>query len=464
MGMDTSLLADRGRALSPSPAALSGPPCRARIFPLLVFLMSLPFPVRAQGLEGEERAAESGTLVLAELLAIAQTDNPRVRGASHRVRASAVMVPEAGALPDPMLEVGAMNLSLWDFSATMPASMAPSFQLTQQFPLAGKRGLLETMADQSAEAVGSAAEEVWWGVRRDVSATFFSLYQVDRRLEVMRETLGLLQDFETVARALYSAGGGRQADVLRATVEVARMDAEIRRMEAMRKSASASLNALLDRPADTPLPTPLLPALPDGVPDLETLTGWARETRPLLAQMRLEVEQASTREELARRSIWPDLTVGLQYGLGRMGGSYQSMGGAMVGFGLPIHAGKRQYAARDEAQALRLSAEADLQEAQAQVGAQLAMELADLERSRTLLLLYREEILPQARATVESALNSYRAGTVDFMTLVDAQMAANQFQGEYFELISSYGTSLATLEMTIGRELPVADRLTVEDR
>jgi len=464
MGVDTSVQTARGRALSPFPSFLSRSPGGGRIFTLLALLLSLHFPARAQGVEVQQEAADSGSLVLAELLAIARTDNPRLRGALHRVQASTAMVPEAGALPDPMLEVGAMNLSLWDFSATMPASMAPSFQLTQRFPLAGKRGLRETMAGQAAEAVGAAAEEVWWGVRREVSVAFFSLYQVDRELEVMGETLGLLQDFETVARALYTAGRGRQADVLRASVEVARMDAEIRRMEAMRESVSASLNALLDRPVDTPVPTPVLPPLPADVPDLETLTQWAQESRPLLAQMRFGVEQAATREELAKRSIWPDITVGLQYGLGRMEGSYQSMGGAMVGVGLPIHAGKRQYAARDEAQALRLSAEADLQEARAHVLARIAGELADLERSRSLLALYREEILPQARATVASALNSYRAGTVDFMTLVDAEMAVNRFHGEYYRLISSYGASLATLEMTIGRELPVADRLTVEDR
>ncbi|MCJ7628077.1 MAG: hypothetical protein MUO50_06775, partial [Longimicrobiales bacterium] len=77
--------------------------------------------------------------------------------------------------------------------------------------------------------------------------------------------------------------------------------------------------------------------------------------------------------------------------------------------------------------------------------------------------LYREEILPQAKATVESSFSSYRVGAVDFMTLVDAQMAANRFEGEYFGLLASYGTGIAELEMTIGRDLPVTDELLVEE-
>jgi hypothetical protein len=50
------------------------------------------------------------------------------------------------------------------------------------------------------------------------------------------------------------------------------------------------------------------------------------------------------------------------------------------------------------------------------------------------------------------------------MTLVDAQMAANRFEGEYFELLASYGTSVAELEMTIGRDLRVTDELVVEEK
>ena len=40
---------------------------------------------------------------------------------------------------------------------------------------------------------------------------------------------------------------------------------------------------------------------------------------------------------------------------------------------------------------------------------------------------------------MESSLSSYRVGGVDFMALIDAQMAVNRFEGEYFDLLASYG-------------------------
>ena len=83
----------------------------------------------------------------------------------------------------------------------------------------------------------------------------------------------------------------------------------------------------------------------------------------------------------------------------------------------------------------------------------LARILADLERARALLELYQADILPQARATVESALSSYRAGSVDFLTLLDAELALVRFEAEAVGLLSDYGIAVAELEATLGQHI-----------
>ena len=429
---------------------------RARtILGIASLVLAIPF----SGLDGQEQQA----LRLDELISLARERSPRVRAALEQVEATRAREPGAGLLPDPALMVGVMNLALPEFSATMPASMAPTIQAMQSFPIGGKRSLREEIARQSTEIDLAASEEVWWEVRTEVAMAFYRIYEVDRQIEVMKETLGLLQNFETVARSMYAAGTGRQADVLRANVEVARMEADIQRMVAARVGAASRLNALVDRPADTPVPAPALDPLPANLPGHPTLRAWASESRPVLAELRTELDRAGTQRTLAGKDIWPDLTVGLQYGLGRMAGNYKSMGGASIGFSIPLYAGKRQLKARDEAAAMEGMVEARFDNALALVDARVGEVLANLEQARILIRLYREEILPQARATVESSLSSYRVGAVDFMTLVDAQMATNRFEGEYFALLASYGTSIAELEMTIGRDLPVTDELLVEE-
>jgi outer membrane protein TolC len=184
----------------------------------------------------------------------------------------------------------------------------------------------------------------------------------------------------------------------------------------------------------------------------------------MLERGRLAVEKADAQQALAHREIWPDLTVGIQYGQrpGTMG--TERMGSAMVGFSLPIFASKRQYRMRDEAAAMEQMARADLAGMRAGVDARIGELLADLDRDRTLVRLYRAEVLPQANANVESAFSSYRVGSVDFMTLVDARMTVNQYQQELYTLLADYGRAVAELEMTVGRELPRAGTMLSEDQ
>ena len=413
---------------------------------------------------GSARGQEAPTLTLDDLFTLVREGSPRLQAALYRVEATRTREAEAGLLPDPTFMVGVASLAIPEFSATMPASMAPTFQATQRFPLAGKRSLREEIARQSTEIDGASAEQMWWTVRTEAALGFYELYRIDGQTDVLRETLGLLQDFETVALSMYSAGTGPQADVLRAGVTVARMEADIQRLTALRTGVAARLNALINRPTDTPVPSPELGSLPSKVPLPETLTEWALESRPALLGMQTAVRRASSNLELARKAIWPDLTLGLQYALGRMEGDPRSMGGASVGFSLPIYAGKRQKKLREEATAMESMARAQFEDAVASVNSAVTQIMAELERDRTLLRLYQEDILPQARATVESSYSSYRVGAVDFMALIDAQMAVNRFQGEYFDLLASYGAALAQLEMTIGRDLPVSGDSILEIR
>ena len=417
--------------------------------------------VGAGSASGQEPAApaeqEPAALTLAQVYELARAANPMVGAAVAAADASAAREASAGLPPDPTVQVGVMNLSLPGFDADMPTSMAPSVQAMQRVPFPGKLGLGERIAEQSTAMARSGAEETWWEVRARAAAAFYGVYEVDRKLDVARETLGLLEDFRQVAQAMYSAGTGRQSDVLRAGVEVARMDAEVRRLEAMRKVAAARLNAILDRPAETPVPGAALPSLPAETPAQEALREWAEETRPLLLRSKTGVERARTRQELARKQIWPDVSLGVQYGQRDAGDAGTvRMGSAMVGFSVPIFAGSRQLRERDEAAAMEAMAQAELRAARAGVDARIGGLLAELERARTLLELYRGEILPQAGANVESSFSSYRVGSVDFMTLVDAQMTANRYEQELYALLADYGRAVAELETTVGREIPVS--------
>ena len=227
----------------------------------------------------------------------------------------------------------------------------------------------------------------------------------------------------------------------------------IARMNAMREAAAARLNALLNRPVKTPVPSPVLPRFPPDLPDVDSLEGMALIGRPMLTAGALDVEAAIAAEGRARREIWPDLQLGAIYGQRPMVEGTDRMLSLMVGFSVPIWAGRRQLKMREEAQAMRLAAEAELAAMRAETRGRLGELSAELQRVRTLRDLYRNTILPQADATVVSALSAYRVGEVDLMTLLDAQMTLNRYRQQVFQLEAEDGAALAELEMLLGQSL-----------
>lgn len=424
---------------------------------------------RSTGAQGAPNA-----LVLGDVYREAAQASPRVSAARALARAAEARVPGSRRPPDPELQLGFMNRRLPGLSPMEPLGMT-QLQLMQMIPVAGKLRLAGQAASARAASQAELAREVEWAVRNDVAMAFYELYQTEQTLGVQRQTLSLLESTREIAEAMYRAGDGRQADVLRAHVAIARMAQDTIRMTAMRAGMAARLNALLDRPVETPLASAHLPLFPDAVPSLESLVAEAVDNRGMVRAGLYEVEAADRDAEIARREIWPDLTIGLQYGQSRLTmpattdpqgipmpqeRRTERMASLMIGASLPIFARSRQLQMRNEMAAMRRMADAELTAMRAETRGEVARVHADLARARTLAALYRTTILPQAVATVESSLSAYRVGRVDFMTLLDSRMAVNTYREELIAIAASEGKAWAELEMLVGRELLDADRLT----
>jgi outer membrane protein TolC len=335
----------------------------------------------------------------------------------------------------------------------MPTLGMSQLQLMQMLPLGGKLRRAGFVADAQASATDERARDVAWETRSAAAMAFYDLYAVDGQLDVARETLRLLQDIERTTQSMYRVGSGRQADVLRAQVEIARMAEDTLRMQAMRETMVAKLNALLDRDAEAGVNRPALPSLPDALPTRASLDSLAAADRPMIRAGADEVRAAEASQRLARKEIWPDLQVGVQYGQrgGEMG--TERMGSLMFGVTVPVFARDRQLRMREEAAAMTRMAQADLAAMRAETRGRIGEAYASLMRARSLARLYRSTVLPQVDATVASAMSSYRVGGVDFMTLLDDRMTVNRYRQELYTLDAEQGKAWAELEMLVGRAL-----------
>lgn len=433
-------------------------------YPLLVLaLLALAAPARAQ--RGRPALAErptaitsqgqpQDTLRLGDVFAALRERNPKAAAAHSLADAAAARVAGAALPPDPEVQLGFMNYDPATLRPMDPLGMV-QLQVMQMVPTAGKLRLSGRIARAQAAAERDRASEIGWELRGTAAMAYFDVYQSERSAAVARETRRLLQDIARIAESMYAVGEGRQADVLRAQVEIARMAEEITRMEAMRDAAVARLNALLDRSAESPIAAVVLPRFPDALPPRDSLERAATLTRPMIRAGLQEVEAAEAMSERARRELIPDLVVGLQFGQrsADMGMGTERMGSLMLGASVPIFASRRQLRMRDEATAMRDMALADLRYMRAETRGRIGEAYAALTRARNLAALYERTVLPQAEATVASALAAYRVGQVDFMTLLDSRMSLNNYRQQLLTLQAEEGLAWAELEMLTAHEL-----------
>lgn len=426
------------------------------------------------GLAAQETPGDAS---LAALLEEAEARNPKLLAAQRSAESAAARVPQAGALPDPVLSFGVMNVPASDPSLHRDMMTMATIQVGEQFPFFGKLGLREDLARLRAEAAEWEVERVRQKVLADVKTAYHEIYFLDRAVGVTSRNEALVGEFARLTSAKYGVGTGVQPDVLKAQVERTRLDEQLVALRAQRSAALARLNALLNRPTDAPLPSTELPeyirtaALVDGendvaftsgalaatpnmasrlapgIPNVAELQQLALEHNPLIQAHVRRVAAQKSAVSLAKKAKLPDFTVSVAYSRRPDLTDFVNL---MVSAPIPVFAGRKQdQAVREEA--------ATLAEHQAmhsamvnKVNSEIASLAAELRRARDQIVLLNDGILPQARTSLASSAASYQVGNVDFLTLLDAQVTLFRHELDYHKLLADFATSVAKLERAVG--------------
>jgi outer membrane protein TolC len=387
-------------------------------------------------------------LSLPDLVREALDHNPAVQMAARGVDARRARVPQAAALPDPMLMFGVMNEGRpVPFQTLGEASFSEAYLgVSQDLPFPGKRRLRKEAAQQEAEAAERALEGVRRRVAADVADVYYDLYAVHAALDVVSESTQLLEQLVKAAHARLSVGQTSQQDVLEAEVERSRLEERRTSLVQRRAILEARLRSLLNRGSGPPLGRPS-PVTPTPVPDsLDELLSRAEERSPVLQEKARVVAQGERLVDLAKRDRKPDFSVNFTYhNRGRLD-PYYSFGGTLT---LPNLHGRQKYAL-EEAVASLGGARSGSDQARAEVryAVNEAYEMASA--AERLLRLYDEGILKQARLSLDSALAQYRVGKVDFLTLITSWRRLLDYDLTYREQLAAHEKALLRLAVHVG--------------
>ena len=418
------------------------------------------------------------------LVSRAMAASPTIRSSAARLDAARARVSPASALPDPMLMLGIINQPLGGSSSegsmTGPPGPDPMTMrmvgVEQMLPFPGKLALRRRVATHEADAAEAMLEVARRQVGRDVRATYYELSFVDRALDIVARNQDVMASLVTVTEARYGVGATGQQDVLQARVEAARLCESASALMEQRRAALARLNALLDQPSEsaivaTPMPDAITRAAVSSSPGeirfVSTALGSRAADSPLRPLTELQdaalrrspevraqdamIAAQAARVELARKEVRPDIGLSVQYG--QRGGGLPDMVSATVSIPIPVFRGRKQNQMVVEATSQVAALDAERVAATNAIRAEVARLVSDIERDRTRLALSVKAILPQSRAALASAIASYQAAKVEFLTVLENQATVFTYETEYFRALTDFATSLAELERVVGEEV-----------
>ncbi|OHB65439.1 MAG: hypothetical protein A2Y77_09720 [Planctomycetes bacterium RBG_13_62_9] len=413
---------------------------------------------------GSSRGAESIPVdvntpaTLSEYLGYAALNNPGLKAAFEAWQGAVEQVPQAEALPDPRFTYGY-------FVEEVETRVGPQRQragIMQVFPWFGTIEARSDAAAAEARAAARRFETARLQLFYQVKDAFYEYLYLHRAIQIARENVELIQHFEEVARAKYIASAARHPDIIRAQVQLAILEDRLRELQELRVPIVARLNAVLNRPADTPLPWPSSPEMPSVDVERGEVFDLLKRRNPQLEAKEFDLGAAMSRTELAKRRFYPEIGVGVDW----IDTDEALMAGVpdsgkdpvilMFSMNLPIW--RKSYgAAEQQARAAARRVRHERDDLENTLIARASRVLYDFEDSGRKLSLYSDVLVPKAEELVGASESAYMAGTIDFLSLIDAQQTFLQYQLQRERAWATQNQRLAELEMLVGADLAAAN-------
>lgn len=394
----------------------------------------------------ESQLARSATLET--VLRIALERNQDLAENQARTRAAEARGRAASRLPD--LEA---KYEQWGVPLARPYALGRAdtvmVGVRQTFPA---WGTLEARGRAAAEDAGGA-HDAERARRQEVAAqvqrTFATYYRADQELRLHLEHLGLTSRVLELARLNQRTGHGSLQDILRMELELTRLHTDIARIEREQRSSRALLNALMDRAPDAALgpPQELVVTPPEDVGALEK---GLDANRPELGAAGRAIRRGEASLDEARRAArFPTLMVGLDYWYMPMNADTHHGYGAMVAVNLPWFSARRRDQEREAEQTLRAEQHA-LESTRNAVRYELRDAAARLEAARQSFRIIDQNLVAQARRSLEATQASYAVGQGDALALLDALRSYLQVRIERLRALAELASSGADLERAAG--------------
>jgi len=407
------------------------------------------FALLAKTTIGWSAEPETGVL-LSSLIEEALGNNPQIKQFQSSWQAAEAAVPQAGAWMDPRINLNIMNIPVRTFDLGQEPMTGKQVLVTQNIPFPGITGLKEDISAQSSFQAENYFADIRNNVIYQLKTAYYSLFYIDKALEITGKNKTLIEDFVKIAESKYSTGQGLQQDVLKAQVELSKLLERLIVLKRMRSTTQARINTLLNRDTRTPIgPLAEVTEKPFSYSE-EELQSTALSRRPMIQALDAGVKKAQLKHELAKKDYWPSFNLGAGYSQREDRRDFIS---GMFSISLPIFAGRKQ-SKKVEQTTFEINAATERYNT---VKNDIYFEVSDIyakiDQNAELLPLFAQGIIPQAAQSLQSAIAGYQVNKVDFLTLLNNQLTLFNYEMDYYRVLSEYRQQISRMEWIVGIEL-----------
>lgn len=386
---------------------------------------------------------------LQAVLDYGEQHNPQLQSAYNQWKSAEQNIAVQKALPDPTFSYGYYFESV----ETRVGPQEQSFGLSQRIPAFGKLSALEAMATEAANAAEQRYQFQRLKLHQSMARAYAELYYLKRNIDITQDRIQLVIDLEEIARARYTSGSA-MAPIMQAQVELGRLEDRINSLQDMLRPSKTRLNALLNRPANAPLSIAAVLPYQHIETSPEFPAGNLAQSSPELMELQANIAQGDSRIQLARRSSWPDITLGVTYidtdeAAMAVNDSGKDPVIGTIGITLPIWFGKNR-AQIESASYQRTAAQLALENRMQVLDADIQQTLFNLRDADRKINLYKDSLIPKARQSLEVNRQGYEAGSMEFINLIDAERMLLEFELAYERALADHLIARADLSKLTG--------------
>jgi outer membrane protein, heavy metal efflux system len=402
-------------------------------------------------------AGNGQALRLQDLIEELVRANPDLQAARKGYEAALTRPAQESALPEPRVTTGWISNGAPYPGAGLgtEATSNLGIQFAQEIPFPGKRTLKGGIAQKQAESEAQQIRARELDLITQLKEKFYELRFVYESQDLIKEKQALLQQLAKAAEVRYASGKGAQQDIIRSATEVSILENRLIVLEQKRLSLNAEISALLNRSPDADLGRPEKATSVPVLEPFELLRARALECSPMLAAQKAVIDGRQLNVQSAQKAYYPDFDVmgGYYYQ-----GSLKPMWEFKVQINVPLYFWKKQRPGLEEAGALLAGAQRDYRAQEQAISSRLRVLYVAARASQNLSDLFLKQIVPQSELALESAMASYVAGNMDFLSVLANFSSILDYQLNYHEQQAEYLKALAGMEMLLGNAFQSSDR------